>query len=85
MLDFQKKSSKTRKSLSVYKSNPLKKSVKEFRNLNKTYFRSEKKSQKKIKGIILQVKAPDGKLNVKRIQINNKVPEQVNTNNPKDS
>jgi hypothetical protein len=73
----RKKQFRSRKSLSVYKPNIIKKSIREFRDLNRKYFRSEKKSQKGSKGTLLQVKAPDGSLSIKRIMINDKIPEQV--------
>ena len=76
-----KPSSKTlcssKKSFNLYNSISLKKSIKEFRNLNKISVRTKKMRQKDVQGIILQVKAPNGKLSIKRLLINDKIPEQV--------
>ena len=68
---------KNPKRLNVYNSKSIKTSIKEFRNMNKYSVSKPKMSQKGPQGIILQVKAPDGRLSIKRLLINNKIPEQV--------
>ena len=68
----------TPKPINVYNSTSIKRTIKDFRNMNKAYIRKKKKSQKNCQAVILQVKAPDGNLSIKRLLINDKIPEQVN-------